>query len=225
MRRFIVGMAGVALWCTAAPRAEAGPIVNRTQLNAILGPNQIFENFQTLNVPEGGQISGTSPLNSTTTFAGHGPGLVQPGAEYSSGAGNPLFWNGNGYFGLNTRTLGDASAWRGLAQSITYTTPVDAFGFDMQGYAGFPMIGTVSVYDRGNALLGTVPVNGGFVGWENAGGIGRVVVAAALEGYIMIDNHGYGPAIPEPAGAAVLLVAAATGAARSRRMRRAAQQR
>jgi hypothetical protein len=208
MKRSVVALCALVVFFGATVRAGAGQIATRAQLNAILGGNQILENFETLNVPQGGQRNSSSPLDSTTLFDGSGPGLVQPGARYSSGGANPLFWNGNGYFNLNTQTLGDSSDWRGWGMSITYTTLVDAFGFDMQGYQGFPMTGMVSVYDQANVLLSSTAVNGGFFGWENAAGIGRVVIAADT-GYIMIDNHGYGRAVPEPAGAVAFFMIAA----------------
>ncbi len=155
-------------------------------------------------------MSGTSPLNSTTMFDGYGPGLVKPGATYSSGTNNPLYWDGNGYYGLNGQTLGDCTGWRGEALDITYTMPVDAMGFDMQGYEGFSMAGTVSVYDTSGTLLDTTVVNGGFFGWENLGGIGQVRISAtSVPSYILIDNHGYGMHIvPEPSTVALLAAGA-----------------
>lgn len=182
-----------------AGAASAGQILSQGDLALILGGNMTMEDFEGNGLLPAGQHADVF-LNSTSTYAGFGPGLVQAGVDYSAGM---LFWNDNGYFGLNTRTLGDASGWRGLETVITYTSPVTAFGFDMQGYSGYSMTGTVSVYDTSNALITTQSVNGGFFGWDDLGGIGRVVVSADTDGYIMIDNHGYG-AVPEPATMAVL---------------------
>lgn len=179
--------------------AFAGQLFSQGELSGILGANLTMEDFEGNGLLGPGQISG-SLLNSTSIFGGYGPGLVQAGVDYSSQA---LFWNDNGYFGLNTRTLGDASGWRNFETTITYTAPVTAFGFDMQGYSGYSMAGTVTVYDTTNNVLTVSSVNGGFFGWEDLGGIGRVVVSADSDGYIMIDNHGYG-AVPEPASLAVL---------------------
>lgn len=171
-------------------------ISSQAQLAGILGGNQITEDFEGNALLGSGQLHEANPvLNSTSTFAGFGPGLVQAGVDYSSAN---LWWNDNGYFGLNTRTLGDSSSWRGNGITITYTMFVDAMGFDMQGYSGFVMSGNVSVYDTSNNLVSTTSVNGGFFGWQHAGGIGRVVVDADQDGYIMLDNHGYGSAVPEP---------------------------
>lgn len=188
-----------ALSAAIVAPASAGQILSQGQLAAILGGNLTMEDFEGNGLLGPGQISGNF-LNSTSIFGGFGPGLVQAGVDYSS---QTLFWNDNGYFGLNTRTLGDASGWRGLATEIAFTSPVTAFGFDMQGYSGYSMTGTVTVYDTLNNVLTVNSVNGGFFGWEDLSGIGRVVVSADSDGYIMIDNHGYG-AVPEPASLAAL---------------------
>lgn len=75
--------------------------------------------------------------------------------------------------------------------------------------------GGVSVYDTSDALITTQSVNGGFFGWDDLGGIVRVVVSADADGYIMIDNHGYG-AVPEPTTMAVLGLGVAAMARRRR---------
>lgn len=200
-----------AVTVTMAANGSAGEIFSQSELSTLLGGNLTMEDFEGNGLLGSGQISG-SFLNSTAIFGGYGPGLVQAGVDYSSQA---LFWNDNGYFGLNTRTLGDASGWRNYETTITYTAPVTAFGFDMQGYSGFTMTGSVTVYDTSNNVLTVNSVNGGFFGWENLGGIGRVVVSADNDGYIMIDNHGYG-AVPEPASLAVLSLGALAALRRRR---------
>lgn len=202
----------------ASLAAHAGPVTSQAQLAVLLGAGETMEDFEGNGRLGAGQIA-DSLLNATSIYGGFGPGLVQAGATYSA---DLLFWNDNGYYNLNTRTLGDASGWRGLATYITYTQPVNAFGFDMAGYVGYDMSGTVEVYDLSNALLVTANVNGGFFGWENAAGIGRVVVSAT-SGYIMIDNHGYGSAnsaVPEPAslGLVGLALFGLAGSIRKRRV-------
>ena len=90
-------------------------------------------------------------------------------------------------------------------------------GLDMQGYAGFGMEGTVSVFDTNHILLSTTPVDGGFFGWEEGGGIGRVVVDTQINGnYIMIDNHLYG--VPEPSTIASVTILGLAGFARRGRV-------
>lgn len=207
----VFGVAFTAL----STSAFAGLITSQAQLSTILGGGGTMEDFEGNGLLGAGQIV-DSLLNSTSTYAGYGPGLCQAGATYTSPS---LFWNDNGYFGLNTRTLGDASGWRGLDTTITYTTAVTAFGFDLFGYAGFSQNGTISVYDNSNVLLTSSGVNGGFFGWENAGGIGKVVVSATTD-YIMIDNHGYGRGVvPEPTSLAVIGIGAIALCLRRRKNR------
>lgn len=189
---------------TTAFAANATQISSQTQLSSILGSNEIFENFEGNGLLGSGQIySNAGFLNSTSTYAGYGPGLVKAGATYSA---KDLWWNDNGYYGLNSRSLGDSSAWRGDAITITYSTPVNAFGFDLQAYSGYGTTGTVSVYDTTSTLIGAYAVTAGqFFGWKNASGIGSVVIAA--DDYLMIDNHGFGvaAAVPEAESYAMLL--------------------
>lgn len=195
---------GIALVLGTVSAAHAGSVSTRAELDALLGAGQTFENFESLPVTPGGQISGAGPISSTSTFAGYGPGLVQAGATYVAPT---FFWNGDGYYALHSRTLGDSTAWRSLAMEIDYTAATQAFGFDMQGYQGYGLSGTVSVYDTNNVMLTASAVNGGFFGWENSAGIGRVVIAANSGDYIMIDDHGYGmttAAIPEPSTYALM---------------------
>ncbi len=188
----LVGMTGLA---------SATRLNSRNQLDSLLGSNRIYEDFESFSVSFEGQLVSTVPLNSTSTFAGQGPGLVQDGATYQSGGGSGRLWlNGDGYYGLKSKTLGDSSEWGGNGIQILYTSSVNAIGFDMQNYVGYGMAGMVSVYDTVDGLISTTSVNGGFFGWENiaGGGIGSVFIAANDRNYIMIDNHGYG-IVPEPA--------------------------
>jgi hypothetical protein len=204
----------IATCLFVATFAQAGQLTSQAQLAGILGANETMENFEGNGLlPANVQILGNF-LNSASTFGGYGPGLVQPGVNYS--AGGSLYWNYDGYFGLNTRTLGDASAWRNDATTISYTEDVTAFGFDLSGYSGYDQSGNIAVYNTAGGLISDTAVNGGFFGWEDLGGIGEVVISATT-GYIMIDNHGYGAApAPEP----LSLVALGLGVAALARKRR-----
>ncbi len=185
-----IAVAVVALsMVTLSVRADQIP--NRETLEGILGGGGTLEDFETLSVPNGGQRSDSSGyLDSDSIFNGEGPGLVEPGARYSAPS---LYWNGNGYFGLITQSLGDCTGWRGYQITIDYDPPITAMGLDLQGYQGYGQDGTISVYDTNGGLISTTDVNGGFFGWEDNGGIGSVVVDTQVNNnYIMIDNHLYG---------------------------------
>lgn len=203
----VVTVAGLAF----ATSAQVVP--DRPTLQTLL-PGGIFEDFETLQVPTAGQISDASGLlNFTTTFNGQGPGLVQPGANYRSAV---FFWNGDGYFGLNTRSLGDANGDTNFPRPITieYTAAVTAMGFDIQGYSGYSTTGTISVYDTANNLLHTQAISGGFFGYQHAAGIGSVHIQGDASSYIMIDNHLYG--VPTPGAAALLGLGGLTAMRRRR---------
>jgi hypothetical protein len=219
MTSFTLRSAAIAaLSLLTAAACHAGAVTSQAQLSTILGAGETMENFEGNGLlPTTGQIAGSGPISSTSSYAGYGPGLVQAGATYNA---STFFWNADGYYGLHSRTLGDSSGWRGLGISISYTAPVTAFGFDLAGYAGYSDEGVVEVFDTSNNLLTSASVRSGFFGWENAAGIGRITVSAN-SGYLMIDNHGYGSAsatVPEP-GTLALLAVAGLGAAAARRKR------
>ena len=77
-------------------------------------------------------------------------------------------------------------------------------GLDAKDYAGYGYAGKMDVYN-GASLLGTINFNlagnageSDFLGWQNAGGITRVVVSSPTYGWSpIIDDHTYG-VIPEP---------------------------
>ncbi|MFT3683595.1 MAG: hypothetical protein QM783_01505 [Phycisphaerales bacterium] len=195
-------------------RRGAQVVPDRATLQSIITGGTL-EDFEALSMPFEGQRADFSGfLNSTTTFDGSGPGLVQPGVNYRA---NILWWNGDGYVGLNTRTLADSSV--GGPITIEYTSAVTAMGIDLQTYAGYNLTGTISVYDTANNLLHTQAINGdSFFGYQNAGGIGSVVVASAgpdNSSYIMIDNHLFG--VPTPGAAAALGLAGVSTLRRRRR--------
>ena len=155
-------------------------------------------------------VGDTATLNSTTIFNGQGPGLVGPGAAYSVGGGGSqvLQWNGDAYYGLNTKTiLSDSSSL-----IINYAIPVQAMGLDLAAFQGFPSDYTVSLYTLTGSLIGSFTgslngVNSAFFGWQASGGIASAVVSDTTFGWSpIIDNHSYGnfAAAPEPASLSLL---------------------
>lgn len=185
-----IGLFASAVVLSSSLATYAQDIPNRAALTALLGGGGTTDDFETFSLGFGGQAYGPGLITSTSTFDGQGPGLVNAGASYSAPYG--LFWEGNGYYDLNTQTLGDSAVSGPI--TITYTSPVQAFGFDMQNYVGYGDSGSVAVYGPGNTLLDLSSVDGGFFGWENLSGITSVVITANFDAdnYIMIDNHTYG---------------------------------
>jgi hypothetical protein len=197
-------LVAISVLLVCATSSHAAQLSSRTQLDTLLGGGGTLETFEGLPVEDGGQITFTDGvLNSTSVISG-AANRVNPGADYISPT---LFLEGNGYYNLNTRTLGDSSAWRGWGITISYTAPVNVFGLDVKAYNGYSTAGTLSVYDTAGSLLGTMDTSsGGFYGWENTAGIGRVVVASS-DSYVMLDSHAFGQAaaVPEPESLALAL--------------------
>jgi hypothetical protein len=181
--------------------AFAQQINTRAQLVASLGGGGTLDNFETFNVAHGNATNGAlNQLDSTTVFLGQGPGLVNPGSVYTGGSS--LQWNGNQYFNISTKSV---LFFNNVVENITYTGFTQAAGLDICSFEGFPERGTVSFLDLSGAILGTVQysVSGQansrvFVGWQNAGGLGGMVLTNQLNGWAPImDDHLYG-VVPEP---------------------------
>jgi hypothetical protein len=215
-------MIGLAALCVVAGAAHAGVIGDRATLNTILGSDLLLEDFESYVVDFGrAEMLGTYTLDaSTITSDGQGPGLVEVGATYHDPDQVDLQWNGDQYFGLNTKTLLTSSPAGRIW--ITYDEPVVAMGADLLGFQGYPWTGQMSVYAPGGALLGTVALDiftGGserfFAGWEDAGGIAQVRIESSSYSWSpIIDDHGYG--VPAPGVLAMLSVG---GLAMGRRKR------
>ncbi len=175
-----------------------GQILTRADLLARLGGNAVIEDFEAFSIAPGmAAVLDISCLDDSSIALGQGPGLVQPGATYCDPAGIELQWNGDQYFSRTTKTILSNHAG---AIHITYSPAVTAMGVDLSAYIGYPYTGTATVYDPSNGVLGTVSftlVSGGaerfFVGWADAGGIGRVEIFSPTYSWSpKIDDHAYG---------------------------------
>lgn len=180
----------------------AQQIANRPALNAILGSNQILEDFESFVIAPNSAVNlNVSSMDSTTIANAQGPGLVEPCCKYVDPSGVQLQWNGNGYQGLSTKTiLGNGTI---PMIEIYYPAPgVHAMGVDVFGFLGFPYQGAAAFWDTNNNFLGSFPFNvvGGnvptFVGWANIApaGIGKVQIrgSAGWSWSPILDDHGYG---------------------------------
>jgi hypothetical protein len=204
---------------------QASQINTRTDLDNLLGANQVFEDFETPAITSQTRYSG-GPFNSSVDFAGLGTGLVVDGITFQRNTsvvdvGAPGYrgidWNPNGYFGATSQRLSGAGGSGGASTrndfQFIFTVPVTAFGVDLTAYSGFASTGKASVYDTSDNLLGTVNVSGTvagtFFGWENTGGIGKVYFHDnPNQNYIQFDNLGFGVA-PVPVPAAIWLFGSA----------------
>jgi len=64
--------------------ASAQQIPDRAALDQLLGPNQVFEDFESYSIGAGNSVDlSVSSLDDTTVAQGQGPGLVEPGYNES----------------------------------------------------------------------------------------------------------------------------------------------
>lgn len=195
---------------------QAGVINSRTDLNNLLGSNQVIENFESFHITSQTRYS-DGPLNSETLLPVLGNHLVQPGITFqrnpdyalSNTGYRGIDFNPSGYFGSTSQAISGAGGSGGASIrndfQILFTTPVNAFGLDLLAYSGFASAGIISVYDTAGVLLSdtniTGSVGGTFFGWENTAGIGKVFIHDNPNGnYIQFDNIGFGvKPVPVPA--------------------------
>ncbi len=177
--------------------SAAGQVIgDRATLQGLLGGGGTLHDFEAYNVAIGSaDVLDVGFLDENTIANGQGPGLVSDGATYST-AQNFLQWNGDTYFGIPTRTLlsnsGDSTLY------LNFDTPVQAFGFDLYTFSGYPDTTLVEVYDPAGAVLYTsagisVPGTAGvFFGYQ-APAIGGVMVQSQAFGWsTIIDDHLFG---------------------------------
>jgi hypothetical protein len=211
-----------------APMANAASVADRVTLQSLLGGPGALENFELFNPGiTGASVLDCALLTSASTCQGQGPGLVQPGLTFS-GAGS-LQWNDAAYYGAPSREL----LSNGAALNIDFASPVTAAGFDLRAFAGYAATASIEIYASDDTTqIGSIPTivlaNDGFpvfAGWQDAAGIGRIVVSQPQYGWSpMIDNLEYraaATATPEPASAAPLGAGIALAAWRRRRPLRA----
>lgn len=165
-------------------------------LGALCAPlsAQTTEDFETYPVANGvGTPLTVSLLDSTTVDAGIGPNLVEAGCTYST-SGPFLQWNGNAFFGQNSRNLCGA----GLDLVMEYNPPVTNVSFDIMVFNTAPDLVTVEVFGPGRVLLSTTTgisvTDGSGVPFSYQGGpIASVKIWATVQpSSPIVDNHEYG---------------------------------
>ena len=209
----------------AATSAQAGPIASRPALVALLGGPGTLETFENFSVgPSSFAFVDCDPISSTAICNGQGPGLVVPGLEIT---GKPA-WQGVGYFGLPSKTLGDTKS----SDQFRFTIPVTAFGADLFAYTGFPSSNAaITIYGLDfTTVIGSLSglslsTSGTFVGWTDVSGIGAFSTQynGSLSGYMAVtDNLEFGniAGVPEPESIALFFTGLA-GLAAARRRRKA----
>lgn len=154
------------------------------------------------------------------TYLQPAPDFSPYGAAFtSSGSGAAVAIADSGFFFYTPTDVLFVNLFDGPLE-ITFSPLVQAAGMDIA--IGFGGLGaTVRVFDSGGGLLestsfDTEPesVFTTFIGFDNLGDIGQIVVTPDSGGFVMVDNVTYG--IPAP-GAAALLGIGGLVAARRRR--------
>lgn len=219
-------VAAGTLVLAALPLAEAAAqrVMTRTDLGVLLGATATTEDFSNVPVSAGAAIDLATPTLDATTVLSGAAGRIVPGVRFTS---STLFANGVGYFGMASTTIEGGSP----TLTVTFLTPVTAFGLDAMNFAGFASTGSMRVFGM-NGLLGEV-LGGSlpgapaftFLGWQAAGGITRVELTNESPAQFwspVIDNVTFGTlatTVPEPTTVVLLgagLLAAGVAARRRR---------
>ena len=178
-----------------AGMTQAEIVSSRAELDTLLEGNSQTDDFESFTISS--QTGIGIELTSETTGSFGGPGLVGDGVTYSDLEGiRTLYVNVDSYLGLESQQLTHNGSSSGIV--INFDTPMTAFGFDINNYAGYLADGTVNVYDGNSSLITSQSVSSGFFGWSDTGGISTVEIIHSQDCYINIDNNTYG-VVPEPA--------------------------
>lgn len=157
---------------------------------------QTLDTFETYVVAFGGaELTGSTSMDDTTvTGTGQGPSLVADGCTYSSfPSTNDLQWNGDTYYGLNTKTLLSNSN----TLKLVYDNPVSSLSFTMQSFDGFGESVTVGLYDAAGLVISittgiAVPDSTPVPFTYSGAAVARVELTSTVNSWSpIIDDHAY----------------------------------
>lgn len=177
----------------------------------LAAPGLPVETFEAGLAGAGDVISCAEPLSSAAASACFPAGGLLPGVSYSvAGTGSVLALLGaNTVVGNTSQVLGAASF--SDTTNVTFTSPVNAFGFDVFGGLQSNGFVQISIFDPANGPLGTFLILTPFMGSAFFGVIsttdliGLVNVRSQTVGGELIDNLAFGTAaVPEPASILLL---------------------
>lgn len=154
--------------------ASAQQVTSRAQLNSIL-TSSVTEGFEAFNIGNAYAVPlPSSVLDNSTVSAFGGP--VAPGVRFSSSG---LQMNGPNWYGSASNQLLAV----GSDLTITFLNSTYAFGLDANDFDQYPAAFTATIFGQGNSILGVLAYAGvgapafNFIGWQDAGGIDRVVLS------------------------------------------------
>ena len=163
-------------------------LTTRAELQTLLHGKGTLEDFETPIIMPDDILTGDINWHAQTVIEGQGPNLLVEGIFIAGGG--PV-WAGSAASGGTSQRIGDQF------MSIQFDVPVTAFGLDVSTFGG---TGTWFVYDSNHDFVDTVSFSGntldnqGFIGYENAAGIGRIGYVGQDIAYV--DNLEFGLASP-----------------------------
>ncbi len=216
-RNALVGFVSTVVITTAAA-AQAGPLNSFAELQAILGDQMVFEEFEGLSLPGGTSQDAPNPLNATTAPTWN----LQSGATY--GASQTLTLYNSATNVLAARQDSPLNEW-----TMTFDQPQLATGFDLVNFTANLDYNETVTFFRGGVSLGGLSLtllrgSRQFVGWQDPSGITSVSVTS--DAFAIVDDIAWGvsAAVPEPSpallcGSALLVLLLGWRVTRTRRVR------
>ncbi len=188
--------------------ANATLIVDRTELNTILGPNAILEDFETYRVTPSAAISRGIEYDSTSGIGGEvveGVKFIAVSPTIDSGF---IQLNGIGYSGQISQNLNVSdSSNAGPTLRVEFSVAVDTLGLDLGVFNTYTDIATITLFNDADDIINTPWVkelgsNGAidtFFGIHEVGIIKAIEITGTL-GWSspLLDNLTFGTAYEEP---------------------------